>query len=106
MLSYKTTTVIAKNKETQEEVARYFVTGDGLFTVAERACTAETCGNSEGKETPVRRRKPDNSHCVLFSIVMVIVIVIFVVTFTVISIIVFLLFLLFTKYLFYYNNTN
>ncbi|CAM9872585.1 unnamed protein product [Pylaiella littoralis] len=51
-LSYKTTTIIAKNKDTQEEVARYFVTGHGLFTVADRSCTAETCGTSEGEETP------------------------------------------------------
>lgn len=54
MLSYKTTTVIALNKETQKEVARYLVKGHGLFTVADRACTAETCGTSEGGETPVR----------------------------------------------------
>lgn len=54
MLSYKTTYIIALNKETQEEVGRYLVTGHGLFTVADRACTAETCGTSEGAETPVR----------------------------------------------------
>ncbi|CAB1116535.1 unnamed protein product [Ectocarpus sp. CCAP 1310/34] len=52
MLSYKTTLVLALNKETQEEVSRYLVKGHGLFTVAERSCTAETCGTSEGTETP------------------------------------------------------
>lgn len=56
MLSYKTTYIIALNKETQEEVGRYLVKGHGLFTVADRACTAETCGTSEGAETPVRVR--------------------------------------------------
>lgn len=56
MLTYKSTTIIALNKKTQEEVARHLVTGDGLFTVAERECTAETCGTSEGAETPVRAR--------------------------------------------------
>lgn len=53
MLSYKTTVVIALNKESREEVARFLVKGDNLFTVADRACTAETCGTSEGEETPV-----------------------------------------------------
>lgn len=52
MLSYKTTVLVALNKETQEEVGRHLVTGHGLFTVADRACTAETCGTSEGAETP------------------------------------------------------
>lgn len=56
MLSYKTTMLIALNKETQEEVGRHLVIGHGLFTVADRACTAETCGNSEGAETPVREK--------------------------------------------------
>ncbi|CAM9389453.1 unnamed protein product, partial [Hapterophycus canaliculatus] len=53
MLSYKTTVVLALNKETREEVGRFLVKGDGLFTVADRACNAETCGTSEGEETPV-----------------------------------------------------
>ncbi|CAM9935769.1 unnamed protein product, partial [Ectocarpus fasciculatus] len=51
MLSFKTTVVLALNKETQEEVSRFLVKGHGLFTVAERSCTAETCGTSEGAET-------------------------------------------------------
>ena len=59
MLSYKTTYIIALNKETQEEVGRYLVKGHGLFTVADRACTAETCGTSEGAETPVSGVCPD-----------------------------------------------
>lgn len=54
MLSYKSTYIIALKKETQEEVARYLVTGHGLFTVADRNCDAETCGTSEGAELPVR----------------------------------------------------
>lgn len=53
MLSYKTTVVLALNKETREEVGRFLVKGNNLFTVANRACTAETCGTSEGQETPV-----------------------------------------------------
>lgn len=56
MLSYKTTVLVALNKETQEEVGRHLVTGHGLFTVADRTCTAETCGNSEGAEMPVRKK--------------------------------------------------
>lgn len=54
MLSYKTTHIIARNKETQEEIARYLVKGHGLFTVAGRECTAETCGTSEGEIPSVR----------------------------------------------------
>lgn len=54
MLSYKTTTMIALNKETQEEVARYLVKGNGLFTVARRECGVDTCGTSEAGELPVR----------------------------------------------------
>lgn len=54
MLTYKTTMVIALNRETQEEVARHLVTGNGLFTVANRECSAETCGNTEGTELSVR----------------------------------------------------
>ena len=55
MLSYKTTIIVARNKKTQEEVARHLVTGHGLFTVAERDCGVDTCGTSEASELPVRR---------------------------------------------------
>lgn len=54
MLTYKTTHLVALNKKTGEEVARHLVEGHGLFTVAPRTCDVETCGNSEGAETPVR----------------------------------------------------
>ena len=54
MISYKTTTMVALNKETQEEVARYLVKGNGLFTVAQRECGVNTCGISEASELPVR----------------------------------------------------
>lgn len=54
MLTHKTTVVIVLNRETQEEVARHLVTGDGFFTVPNRTCSVETCGTLEGTETPVR----------------------------------------------------
>lgn len=54
MLTYKTTIMIALDKETGEEMGRQLITGHSLFTVANRDCTAETCGNSEGQGTPVR----------------------------------------------------
>lgn len=46
--------MVALNKETQEEVARYLVKGNGLFTVAQRECGVDTCGISEASELPVR----------------------------------------------------
>lgn len=54
MLTYKTTYLVAMNKNTGEEVDRHFVEGHGLFTVAPRTCDVETCGTSEGSELPVR----------------------------------------------------
>lgn len=65
MLTYKGTYLIALNKETKEEVARHLVTGHGLFTVATRTCDVETCGNSEGTETPVSVKRCPRTPCLV-----------------------------------------
>ncbi|CAM9512269.1 unnamed protein product [Pylaiella littoralis] len=59
MLTYKTTTMVALSKETGQEMGRQLVRGNSLFTVANRDCTVETCGTSEGAETPSEKEWQD-----------------------------------------------
>ncbi|CAM9788845.1 unnamed protein product [Choristocarpus tenellus] len=53
MSTFKSTVLIAVNRDSGEEVQRYMVFGHGLFTVADRSCNVETCGNSEGRQLEV-----------------------------------------------------